>query len=83
MPRSSQPHRRSFRKASGLHEPGIWALIHQAGAVIGSEARYIHENNLNSKSFLVLLTPNADLARDPRWGRDQETYGEDPFLNGT
>jgi hypothetical protein len=32
---------------------------------------------------LILLTPNADLARDPRWGRTQESDGEDPFFNGT
>lgn len=72
-----------FPQGAGLARTWDRALIHQAGAVIGSEARYIHENNLNSKSYLVLLTPNADLARDPRWGRDQETYGEDPFLTGT
>jgi len=72
-----------FPQGVGLGRTWDPALVHQAGAVIGSEARYIHENNLNSKSYLVLLTPNADLARDPRWGRDQETYGEDPFLNGT
>ncbi len=72
-----------FPQGVGLARTWDAALVRQAGAVIGSEARYIHENKLNSKSYLVLLTPNADLARDPRWGRDQETYGEDPFLNGT
>jgi beta-glucosidase len=58
-------------------------LVRKAGDVIGSEARYIFENGKNPKAFLVLLTPNADLARDPRWGRTQESYGEDPLLNGT
>ena len=58
-------------------------LVRKAGDVIGSEARYIFENGKNPKAFLVLLTPNADLARDPRWGRTQESYGEDPMLNGT
>ena len=72
-----------FPQGVGLARTWDRALINRAGAVIGSEARYIHENNLNSKSFLVLLTPNADLARDPRWGRDQESYGEDAFFNGT
>jgi beta-glucosidase len=57
--------------------------VRKAGDVLGSEARYIFENGKNPKAFLVLLTPNADLARDPRWGRTQETYGEDPMLNGT
>ena len=71
-----------FPQAVGLARTWDKALMHRAGAVIGSEARYIHENNLNAKSFLVLLTPNADLARDPRWGRDQESYGEDAYFNG-
>ena len=71
-----------FPQAVGLARTWDKALIHRAGAVIGSEARYIHENNLNAKSFLVVLTPNADLARDPRWGRDQESYGEDAYFNG-
>jgi beta-glucosidase len=31
----------------------------------------------------VVRAPNADLARDPRWGRTEESYGEDPFLTGT
>ena len=71
-----------FPQAVGLGRTWDKALMHRAGAVIGSEARYIHENNLNARSFLVLLTPNADLARDPRWGRDQESYGEDAYFNG-
>lgn len=58
-------------------------LVHKAGAVIGSEARWIYENQKAPAPNLVLFTPNADLARDPRWGRTQETYGEDPFLAGT
>jgi beta-glucosidase len=72
-----------FPQGVGLGRTWDPELVHQAGAVIGSEARYIYENKLNRKSFLVLLTPNADLARDPRWGRDQESYGEDAFFNGT
>ncbi len=71
-----------FPQGVGLGRTWDKVLMHRAGAVIGSEARYIHENKLNSKSFLVLLTPNADLARDPRWGRDQESYGEDAYFNG-
>jgi beta-glucosidase len=71
-----------FPQGVGLARTWDRELMHKTGAVIGSEARYIHENGLNAKSFLVLLTPNADLARDPRWGRDQESYGEDAYLNG-
>jgi len=71
-----------FPQGVGLGRTWDRALMHEAGAVIGSEARYIHENGLNAKSYLILLTPNADLARDPRWGRDQESYGEDAYFNG-
>jgi beta-glucosidase len=72
-----------FPQGVGLGRTWDPDLVHQAGAVIGSEARYIFENGKNAKAFLVLLTPNADLARDPRWGRTQESYGEDPFFSGT
>src|SRR5579862_7844233 len=69
-----------FPQGVGLARTWDRDLMHKAGAVIGSEARYVYENKLNDKSYLVLLTPNADLARDPRWGRDQESYGEDAYL---
>ncbi|MFY9726668.1 MAG: glycoside hydrolase family 3 C-terminal domain-containing protein [Bryobacteraceae bacterium] len=72
-----------FPQGVGLARTWDPDLVRQAGAVIGSEARYIFENGENAHAFLVLLTPNADLARDPRWGRTQESYGEDPFFNGT
>jgi len=72
-----------FPQGVGLGRTWDPDLVRQAGSVIGSEARYIFENGKNARSFLVLLTPNADLARDPRWGRTQESYGEDPFFNGT
>jgi beta-glucosidase len=72
-----------FPEGVGIARTWDPALVRQAGAVIGSEARYIYENGKTPKSALILLTPNADLARDPRWGRTQESYGEDPFFNGT
>ncbi len=72
-----------FPQGVGLARTWNPALLRKAGAVIGSEARYIFENEKSPRSFLVLLTPNADLARDPRWGRTQETYGEDAWFNGT
>jgi beta-glucosidase len=72
-----------FPQGNGFGRTWDPELVRQAGAVMGSEARFIFENGKNKKAFLVLLTPNADLARDPRWGRTQETYGEDAYLNGT
>ena len=72
-----------FPQGVGLARTWDKALMRKAGGVIGLEARYIWENRQNPGAFLVLFTPNADLARDPRWGRIQESYGEDPFLAGT
>jgi len=71
-----------FPEGVGIASTWDPALVRQAGAVIGSEARYIYENNKTPRAALILLTPNADLARDPRWGRTQESYGEDPFFDG-
>jgi len=72
-----------FPEGVGLARTWDPALVRRAGAVIGSEARYIYENGKSPRAALILLTPNADLARDPRWGRTPESYGEDPFFNGT
>ena len=65
-------------------------LFHQEGTVIGTEGRakyndYASKNNGNSAWWkgLTFWTPNINIFRDPRWGRGQETYGEDPFLTGT
>ncbi|HXR48983.1 MAG TPA: glycoside hydrolase family 3 C-terminal domain-containing protein [Candidatus Limnocylindrales bacterium] len=66
------------------------ALLNREGHVIGVEGRakfnqYASTHNGNSKwwSGLTFWTPNINIFRDPRWGRGQETYGEDPFLTGT
>lgn len=49
-------------------------LARQTGAVIGSEAR--------ATGVGMILGPVLDLARDPRWGRVEEDFGEDPYLSG-
>lgn len=49
-------------------------LIREMGRAIGEEAL--------STGVALALAPNLDLARDPRWGRTEETYGEDPYLIG-
>jgi beta-glucosidase len=60
--------------------------IHQMATDIGTEARVVHaqsvDANGNSQIFhgLDFWAPNINIFRDPRWGRGQETYGEDPFL---
>ena len=58
-------------------------VLHQAGAVEGYEARYLYQNTNYLRGSLIVRAPNADLGRDPRWGRTEECYGEDPFFNGT
>jgi beta-glucosidase len=62
-------------------------LFRQEGNVIGVEGRakhndYVTKHNGDSKWWagLTFWTPNINIFRDPRWGRGQETYGEDPYL---
>ena len=50
------------------------SIAQQTGAVIASEAR--------STGVAMILAPVLDLARDPRWGRVEEDFGEDPYLTG-
>jgi beta-glucosidase len=62
-------------------------LLHDVADVIATEARakhneYVRTHDGDSARYygLTFWTPNINLFRDPRWGRGQETYGEDPFL---
>jgi beta-glucosidase len=64
-------------------------LMRQEGAIVGIEGRakhndYANQHNGDSKWWtgLTFWTPNVNIFRDPRWGRGQETYGEDPYLTG-
>src|SRR3954452_6532801 len=61
--------------------------IHQMAEAIGVEGRIKHAQAMkkgHSSTFegLDFWAPNINIFRDPRWGRGQETYGEDPFLTG-
>ena len=58
-------------------------VLSQAGAVEGYEVRFIFQREQSGRGGLIVRAPNADLGRDPRWGRTEECYGEDPFFNGT
>jgi beta-glucosidase len=51
--------------------------------VEGYEAHYISQNDKHKRPTQVLMGPTSDLARDPRWGRNDESFGEDPFLTGS
>lgn len=70
-----------FPQPVGLGETWDPNLIQKAAAQEGYEARYIFQSL--DRGGLIVRAPNADLARDPRWGRGEESYGEDPYLTGT
>ncbi|MGA7852886.1 MAG: glycoside hydrolase family 3 C-terminal domain-containing protein [Candidatus Acidiferrales bacterium] len=82
-----------FPQAVGLGETWDPELLRQAAAVEGFEARYIFQTDFQyahggrgqeyRRAGIVVRAPNTDLARDPRWGRSEESYGEDPYLTGT
>src|SRR6202166_3363784 len=62
-------------------------LIHQMGEAIGTEGRAkyniaVSAGRRDPLEGLDFWSPNINIFRDPRWGRGQETYGEDPFLTG-
>ncbi|KAF2296799.1 hypothetical protein GH714_002066 [Hevea brasiliensis] len=57
--------------------PQIWFRI---GQVIGKEARALY--NAGQATGLTFWAPNINIFRDPRWGRGQETPGEDPLVTG-
>ena len=60
-------------------------LLHQVFTAVSDEARAKaqqakHSGNIRRYQSLSFWTPNINIFRDPRWGRGQETYGEDPYL---
>src|SRR5581483_6517810 len=76
-----------FPQAIGLAATWDTQLLQAVGAAVSAQAR--------AKSFalppeaqgaryagLTIWSPNINIFRDPRWGRGQETYGEDPYLSG-
>lgn len=71
-----------FPQTLGLACTWNTELMQSIGSVIGDEARacYKKRNGLNG---LTLWAPTVDMARDPRWGRTEEAYGEDPHLTGS
>jgi beta-glucosidase len=80
-------HATVFPQAIGLAATWDRDLIRGAGDTISTEARarYNEAQRAGNRSIFYGLTfwsPNINIDRDPRWGRGQETYGEDPFLTG-
>lgn len=68
-----------FPEPFGLAATFDTDIMRQMGEVTGIEARIYNKLGRNS---LCLWAPTVDLERDPRWGRTEEGYGEDPFLTG-
>jgi len=78
----------SFPQAIGMAATWDDSLVFRAATVISDEARAKYTEILRQGGTpqrfqgLTFWSPNVNLFRDPRWGRGQETYGEDPFLSG-
>jgi beta-glucosidase len=76
-----------FPQAIGMAAAWDTDLMHRIADVISTEARAkyneaIRNNDHSRYHGLTFWSPNINIFRDPRWGRGQETYGEDPFLTG-
>jgi beta-glucosidase len=76
-----------FPQAIGMAASWDTSLLHEVADAIATEARAknrayaeTHDGDGVNYTGLTFWTPNINIARDPRWGRNQETYGEDPFL---
>jgi beta-glucosidase len=77
----------NFPQVIGMAATWDTSLVHRMGETISTEARAKYNdamrNNDHEMFFgLTFWAPNINIFRDPRWGRGQETYGEDPFLTG-
>lgn len=77
-----------FPQAIGMAATWDDQLIHQTADIISTEFRakhYANQHRFGGSDWFAGLTvwsPNVNIFRDPRWGRGQETYGEDPYLSG-
>lgn len=76
-----------FPQAIGMGAAFNDSLLHVVFTAVSDEARaknHIARRDSSYKRYegLTFWTPNINIFRDPRWGRGQETYGEDPYLTG-
>ncbi|MGH9823280.1 MAG: glycoside hydrolase family 3 C-terminal domain-containing protein [Blastocatellia bacterium] len=74
-----------FPQAIGLAATWDTGLMHHVADTISTEARAKYNDAISKDDHsryrgLTFWSPNINIFRDPRWGRGQETYGEDPFL---
>ena len=70
-----------FPQAIGLAESWDREVLKKVASIEGYEVRYMFQNPKYNRGGLVVRAPNADLGRDPRWGRTEECYGEDAWFN--
>ena len=77
-----------FPHAIGLAAMWDTNMMHNVSTAISEEGRATYQHMLDSKGStgqhqgIDFFGPNINIFRDPRWGRGQETYGEDPYLTG-
>jgi beta-glucosidase len=76
-----------FPQVIGLGATWNRDLVQQVAGIIAEEARAKHHaavaaGHRGQYQGLTFWTPNINIFRDPRWGRGQETFGEDPYLTG-
>src|SRR4029077_15805670 len=76
-----------FPEPVGLAATFDTPRIHEMATAISMEARIVHAQAVRKGNSIIFhgldfWSPNVNIFRDPRWGRGQETYGEDPFLSG-
>lgn len=70
----------TFPQTIGLSSSWNRELLYKIGEIIGQEARsYFNKKKIHG---LSLWFPTIDMEKDPRWGRNEESYGEDPYLTG-
>jgi beta-glucosidase len=70
-----------FPQAYGLGETWDPELIRKVAEQEGYENRYYFQSPKYLRGSLIMRAPNADLGRDPRWGRTEECFGEDAWFN--
>ena len=76
-----------FPQAIGMAASFNDELLYEVFDAVSDEARaknrqFNEKGQYNRYQGLTMWTPNVNIFRDPRWGRGQETYGEDPYLSG-
>jgi beta-glucosidase len=81
-------HVTSYPQAIGMAATFDTAAMKTMGDYTAEEGRAIYNESMRKNDHhrylgLTYWTPNINIFRDPRWGRGQETYGEDPYLTGT